>query len=216
MWCVASARAIATVSRSWRSHCLGRRCRRRTAAPQPLSTSMINKQRKGTKESHPKLWVFLSTFSSMNLFISSMLGAFSPKPVYSATFLLQTACGGHGMLSENDNGVEILLCVLSSGRTHQRAPLLRIPVKSFPKQVADECVRGMSCSVSTHAYLNMRPWSPSPSSGSCQRGLHLHEPEHDAFVGFNAAQHERSNFSHFSLLRKTQEQTSPPRPGLSR
>ena len=41
-WCVDSARAIATLRRSCRSHCLSRRCRLRMAAPHPLPTSMIN------------------------------------------------------------------------------------------------------------------------------------------------------------------------------
>ena len=41
-WCVDSARAIATLRRSCRSHCLSRRCRLRMAAPVALSTSMIN------------------------------------------------------------------------------------------------------------------------------------------------------------------------------
>ena len=120
--------------------------------------------------------VFLITFSSINLFISSTPGAVSSGPEHPATSSLRTAFNGSACW------VEMTLCGFSwASRIRQPAARVRSSPESyvrdattkdqhsyarrsiFPKRVAIECVRGIASSISSLAYI---PWSPAPTSRS--------------------------------------------------
>ena len=54
VWCENSAKAMATLRRSWRKNCLSRRCRLR-AAPVALSTSIVNSVKLFAEVTHKKM-----------------------------------------------------------------------------------------------------------------------------------------------------------------
>merc|ERR1719401_2217303 len=109
--------------------------------------------------------VFFTTFSTICLFISSMLGASISGPVYPAHSLDRLAFEGSACCVEmttvwNFRGstepsafckYSIVTCVLPSGRNHHSSPLLRTSVSVLPSFVATEWVRGMQSSVSSVA-----------------------------------------------------------------
>ena len=59
VWCVNSARAIATLRRSWRRNCLSRRCRLLMAAPGALSTAMFDSIKLFSQFAHTKKGLLL-------------------------------------------------------------------------------------------------------------------------------------------------------------
>merc|ERR1719275_13998 len=109
--------------------------------------------------------VFFTTFSTICLFISSMLGASISGPVYPAHSLDRLAFEGSACCVEattvwNFRGstepsafckYSIVTCVLPSGRNHHSSPLLRTSVSVLPSFVATEWVKGMQSSVSSVA-----------------------------------------------------------------
>merc|ERR1719321_1539659 len=108
---------------------------------------------------------FTITSLTMSSFIRAMLGAVSSAPVQPSTSLLLFATPGSACWVEMttvwiDRGstepsafwrYSIVTCVLPSGRSHQRWPLLRTSVSFLPKRVAKRWVRGMQTSVSSDA-----------------------------------------------------------------